>query len=226
VNTYATSEYVSSVDTANLVSSLSYNFGCKSRKWVENGRTYCENGTESTSVNSATFVDLWCNKSWWLRNSAFLEMKIQLGGTDGPYVITTNLWRDLCANCCRVIVLTSWREPVSVAREDATTLPSRRYRWVPSSCVSVPFSTACAGSAVHSICSVSEGDEMRLHFNCRNLGNISICIHSCCSHLRHRASVKRFVSRQFLNLRQSVGFLGPGISPTQGRYLHRTTQTE
>jgi hypothetical protein len=38
--------------------------------------------------------------------------------------------------------------------------------------------------------------------------------------------VKRFVSIQFLNLRQSVGFLGRGISPMQGRYLYRTTQTQ
>jgi hypothetical protein len=33
---------------------------------------------------------------------------------------------------------------------------------------------------------------------------------SCCSHLEHRASEKRFVSLQFLNLRQSVGLLGRG----------------
>jgi hypothetical protein len=32
-------------------------------------------------------------------------------------------------------------------------------------------------------------------------------------HLEHRASVKRFVSRQFFNLRQSVGLLGRWISP-------------
>jgi hypothetical protein len=31
--------------------------------------------------------------------------------------------------------------------------------------------------------------------------------------LGHRASVKRFVSHQFLNLRQSVGLLGREISP-------------
>jgi hypothetical protein len=47
--------------------------------------------------------------------------------------------------------------------------------------------------------------------------NLSI---SCCFHLEHRASVKRFVSLQFLNLRQSAGLLGRRISPT---YLHRTT---
>jgi hypothetical protein len=42
---------------------------------------------------------------------------------------------------------------------------------------------------------------------------------SCFSHLEHRASVKRFVSLQFLNLIQSVGLFGRGISPSQGRYL-------
>jgi hypothetical protein len=31
--------------------------------------------------------------------------------------------------------------------------------------------------------------------------------------------MKRFVSLQFLNLRQSVGLLGRGMSPSQGRYL-------
>jgi hypothetical protein len=39
-------------------------------------------------------------------------------------------------------------------------------------------------------------------------------------------SVKRFVSLQFLDLRQSVGLLGRGISPMQGLYLHRRTQTK
>jgi hypothetical protein len=38
--------------------------------------------------------------------------------------------------------------------------------------------------------------------------------YSCCSHLEHRAFVKRFVSLRFLNLRQSVG-----LSPLYGRYL-------
>jgi hypothetical protein len=67
---------------------------------------------------------------------------------------------------------------------------------------------------------------------------INVCIHlsmylyiylsnySSCSHLEHWASVKRFVSLQFVNLRQSVGLLGLGISPTQGRYQHRKTQTQ
>jgi hypothetical protein len=45
-------------------------------------------------------------------------------------------------------------------------------------------------------------------------------LRSCCSHLQHTASVKRFVSLQFLNLRQSVGLLGRGsalarLLPTQ-----------
>jgi hypothetical protein len=35
--------------------------------------------------------------------------------------------------------------------------------------------------------------------------------------LEHRASVKQFASLQFLNLRESVGLLGRGISPSQGR---------
>jgi hypothetical protein len=47
-------------------------------------------------------------------------------------------------------------------------------------------------------------------------------LYSCCSHLEHRASVKRFVSLQFLNLRQSIGLLTRGISPSQGRYLTQT----
>jgi hypothetical protein len=51
-------------------------------------------------------------------------------------------------------------------------------------------------------------------------------MYSCCSHLEHRASVKRFISLQLLDFRQSVGLLGRGISPSEGRYLHRTTQTQ
>jgi hypothetical protein len=43
--------------------------------------------------------------------------------------------------------------------------------------------------------------------------------------LEHRASMKRFVSLQFLKLTQSTGLLGRGMSPTQGRYRHRTIQT-
>jgi hypothetical protein len=44
--------------------------------------------------------------------------------------------------------------------------------------------------------------------------------HFSCSHVEHRASVKRFGSLQFLNLRQSVGLLGRAICPAQVRYLH------
>jgi hypothetical protein len=36
--------------------------------------------------------------------------------------------------------------------------------------------------------------------------------------------MKRFVSLQFLHLRQSVGLLGVDISPSQGRYLTEITQ--
>jgi hypothetical protein len=44
--------------------------------------------------------------------------------------------------------------------------------------------------------------------------------------LEYRASVKHFVSCQFLNLiDKSVGLLGWVITPSQGCYLHRTTQT-
>jgi hypothetical protein len=39
--------------------------------------------------------------------------------------------------------------------------------------------------------------------------------------LEQRAFVNRFVSLQFLNLGQSVGHLGRGISPSQDRYLHK-----
>jgi hypothetical protein len=43
--------------------------------------------------------------------------------------------------------------------------------------------------------------------------SLSVCppvryVHPCCSHLEHRAFVKRFVSFQVLNFRQSVGLLG------------------
>jgi hypothetical protein len=40
--------------------------------------------------------------------------------------------------------------------------------------------------------------------------------------LVHRASVKRLVSLQFLNLGHSLGLLGRVISPSQGRYLTQT----
>jgi hypothetical protein len=54
---------------------------------------------------------------------------------------------------------------------------------------------------------------------------LSVYLFSCCSHLEHRASVKRFVSLQLLDLGQSIGLLREGISSSQGRDLHRTTQT-
>jgi FAD synthase len=47
-------------------------------------------------------------------------------------------------------------------------------------------------------------------------------VYSCCSHLEHSTSVKRFVSLQLLNLRHSVILLGRVISPSQGRYLTQT----
>jgi hypothetical protein len=49
-------------------------------------------------------------------------------------------------------------------------------------------------------------------------GDVSIT----CSHLEHRAPLKRFVSLWFLNLRQLAGLLRRGISPSQGRYLTQT----
>jgi hypothetical protein len=51
-----------------------------------------------------------------------------------------------------------------------------------------------------------------------------LSIYPCCSHFEHRISVKRFVSLQFINSRQSVGLLGRGINLTQGRYLHTNTE--
>jgi hypothetical protein len=47
-------------------------------------------------------------------------------------------------------------------------------------------------------------------------------VYSSCSDLEYRASVKRFVSLQFLNLRHSVGLPGRVVSPSQGRYLTQT----
>jgi hypothetical protein len=49
---------------------------------------------------------------------------------------------------------------------------------------------------------------------------------SCCSHLEHRISVKRFVSLQFLILRHSIGLIGRVISLSQGRYLTQTEWTQ
>jgi hypothetical protein len=51
-------------------------------------------------------------------------------------------------------------------------------------------------------------------------------VSSCCSNLKDRAFVKRFISLQFLNLRHPVGLLGRAISPSQGRYLSQTEWTQ
>jgi hypothetical protein len=47
-----------------------------------------------------------------------------------------------------------------------------------------------------------------------------IDMYPCCSYLEHRAPVKPFVSIQYFNPRQSVGFLERGSSSSQGGYLH------
>jgi hypothetical protein len=60
------------------------------------------------------------------------------------------------------------------------------------------------------------------HLSCKDI-LLSIC--SCCCHLEHRASVKRFVSFQFLSLRL-VRLLGRWISPSQAPYLRRATKTQ
>jgi hypothetical protein len=49
---------------------------------------------------------------------------------------------------------------------------------------------------------------------------------SCCSRLEQRATVKHFVSLQFLNLRQSIRLLGRGNGPSQGRCLNTRTQKQ
>lgn len=46
--------------------------------------------------------------------------------------------------------------------------------------------------------------------------------YSCCSRLVHRTPLKRSVSLQFDNLRQSVGFRGRGNSPQQDSHLKQT----
>jgi hypothetical protein len=51
------------------------------------------------------------------------------------------------------------------------------------------------------------------------------CLYSRYFQLQLGASVKRFVSLQFLNLEEAVGLNRQGMSPTQDRYLHRTKQT-
>jgi hypothetical protein len=49
-----------------------------------------------------------------------------------------------------------------------------------------------------------------------------LLVYSCCPHLEHTASVKRFVSFQFLNIIHSLWLHGRVISPSQGRYLTQT----
>jgi hypothetical protein len=63
-----------------------------------------------------------------------------------------------------------------------------------------------------------------LGYACMSLCIVRKCMYSCCSHLEHTASVKRFVSLQFVNVRQSVGLLGRGMSPSQGRHPHTNTE--
>jgi hypothetical protein len=45
--------------------------------------------------------------------------------------------------------------------------------------------------------------------------------YSCCSQLEHKASVKSFVSLQFLNLRQLVGLLGRGSARRKATTYHK-----
>jgi hypothetical protein len=54
------------------------------------------------------------------------------------------------------------------------------------------------------------------------LVGLGCLVYSYCSQLEQRASVKRFVSLKFLNLKHSVGLLGRMISQLQGRYLTQT----
>jgi hypothetical protein len=56
--------------------------------------------------------------------------------------------------------------------------------------------------------------------------SIYLLIYSCCSHLERKPSLKRFVSFQFLNLRQSVGLLGRDQPDARPLPTHRTTQTQ
>jgi hypothetical protein len=62
-----------------------------------------------------------------------------------------------------------------------------------------------------------------------SLCGLSACIffffYSCCFHLEHRTSVKRFVSLQFLNLRQWVGLLDQPITRPLTQTQNKRTQT-
>jgi hypothetical protein len=55
---------------------------------------------------------------------------------------------------------------------------------------------------------------------------ISLSFFPVAPNLEHRTSVKRFVSLQFLNPKNVGRIPWTGISPSQGRYLHRTAQTQ
>jgi hypothetical protein len=44
--------------------------------------------------------------------------------------------------------------------------------------------------------------------------------------LEHNVFVKRVVSLEFPHRKTVIGLLGREMSPSQGRYLHRTTQTQ
>jgi hypothetical protein len=71
--------------------------------------------------------------------------------------------------------------------------------------------------------SANEGANLLLRFPpTQSMYRHWLLVCSCCNHLEHRASVKRFVSLPFLNLRHSVGLPGRVISPSQGRYLTQT----
>jgi hypothetical protein len=64
----------------------------------------------------------------------------------------------------------------------------------------------------------------------RNVGwlstdSLSLTLFPVAPTLKHSASVKRFVSLQFLDLKEMVGLLWRGISLSQGLYMHRATQT-
>jgi hypothetical protein len=65
-------------------------------------------------------------------------------------------------------------------------------------------------------------DELRRHLLTHGYFSSSASSIPVAPTLVLRASVKRFVSLQFLKLRESVGLLGRWISPSQGRYLTKT----
>jgi hypothetical protein len=72
---------------------------------------------------------------------------------------------------------------------------------------------------------VQDSTYLRFRRSCYIYLSLSL-FYSCYSHLKYRASVKRFVSLQFLNLRVSVGLLGQGNSPSKGYYLTQTEYTQ